>query len=300
MKLIFYLILFLFILTNTEAQTTAIPDQNFEQALIDMNIDSDGMVNGQVLTSDIDDVIELDFENVPINDYITDLTGIEDFAALEILDFHYFYLYLDPSQADILSNNINLREFIAMKPCGDCGGPEISSLDLSGLPNLELVDLSYGFIQSLKLNSPNYDLVNLNLDLYNDGVMDPGTYQICIEVDDPQAATNNDPPYDTWNINVNSTTTTYFFGANCVLSVDEHEALNTLSVYPNPVQDKLNIENPQEINLDEAGIFDMTGKKVKSFSSFDEAINIERLEQGVYFLKVVNKNKTKTFRIMKN
>jgi hypothetical protein len=45
----------------TLAQTTAIPDQNFEQALIDMNIDIDGVINGQVLTSDIDDVIELDF-----------------------------------------------------------------------------------------------------------------------------------------------------------------------------------------------------------------------------------------------
>lgn len=44
---------------NLYAQITEIPDQYFEQALIDKGIDSDGIINGQVLTSDINTVTEL-------------------------------------------------------------------------------------------------------------------------------------------------------------------------------------------------------------------------------------------------
>ena len=43
------------------SQYTQIPDQGFEQALIDLGIDSDGEINGQVLTSDIENVEVLDF-----------------------------------------------------------------------------------------------------------------------------------------------------------------------------------------------------------------------------------------------
>jgi hypothetical protein len=46
---------------HSHAQTTNIPDENFEQALIDLNIDSDTNINGQVLTPDIENLTELDF-----------------------------------------------------------------------------------------------------------------------------------------------------------------------------------------------------------------------------------------------
>ena len=187
-----------------------------------------------------------------------------------------------------------------MRFCGDCGGSYIPSLDLSGLPNLESVELENVYIESLKLNNPNFNLTNLDLFLYDEGPLDPNwTKDLCIEVSDPQAASNNNSPYDTWNIIVNSFSTTYFFDSNCVLSVDDFENLNALSIYPNPVQDKLHLENPEQISLHQVDVFNMTGKKVKSFSSFDEAINLESLEQGVYFVKVMSKNRTKTFKVMK-
>lgn len=43
-------LLFFISITSSYTQTTAIPDQNFEQALIDLGIDSDATINGQVLT----------------------------------------------------------------------------------------------------------------------------------------------------------------------------------------------------------------------------------------------------------
>ena len=41
--LLFTILLFVFI---SYSQTTIIPDTNFEQALIDLEIDSDGIING--------------------------------------------------------------------------------------------------------------------------------------------------------------------------------------------------------------------------------------------------------------
>ncbi|MCK5210666.1 MAG: hypothetical protein KAI99_15515, partial [Cyclobacteriaceae bacterium] len=57
---------------------TSIPDQNFEQALIELGIDSDSTINGMVLTSEINTIDELNIFNHDIDS----LTGIEDFDSL--------------------------------------------------------------------------------------------------------------------------------------------------------------------------------------------------------------------------
>ncbi|MGD1945634.1 MAG: gliding motility-associated C-terminal domain-containing protein [Croceivirga sp.] len=64
--------------SETCIPVTLVPDANFEQELIDLNIDSDGIVNGEVPTSDISGITNLDVRN----ESISDLTGIQDFAAL--------------------------------------------------------------------------------------------------------------------------------------------------------------------------------------------------------------------------
>ena len=59
-KLLGVLLCFLFYSSATYAQTTAIPDANFEQKLITLGVDSDGLVNGQILNSDAVGVQVLD------------------------------------------------------------------------------------------------------------------------------------------------------------------------------------------------------------------------------------------------
>jgi hypothetical protein len=284
------------------AQTTAIPDQNFEQALIDLNIDSDGVVNGQVLTADISGVTVLDFGSLTYEEIFIDITGIEDFLALEVLDFadQGVYLY-DPSNANVFSNNINLRELIMTNDCGDCGGVHIQILDLSGLPNLELVDLTNVEIETLIINNPNFDLTNLSLSLYHEGF--PGgdwTQHICIEVADPQAATNNQFPYNTWNIVINDLKMTYGFDDTCTLSITDFENINSISAYPNPVQDKLWLENPNQIEIDKAEIYNISGKLISSYSSVKEFIDVQALNAGVYFVKVYGENSSSTFKVLKH
>ena len=60
------------------SQTVQIPDKNFEQVLIDLGIDSDKSINGQILKSDAAFITFLDMSNKNIRD----LSGIEAFTSL--------------------------------------------------------------------------------------------------------------------------------------------------------------------------------------------------------------------------
>ena len=80
MKTILSILITLFFSIITIAQTTSIPDANFEQKLIDNGFDS-GTIDGMVLTANINTVTALDVSN----SFINDLTGIEAFTALSLL-----------------------------------------------------------------------------------------------------------------------------------------------------------------------------------------------------------------------
>ena len=75
-------ILFIVLLTSSFVftQNTYVPDNNFEQALIDLGYDT--ILDDSVLTTNISGVTSL---NVGENE-ISDLTGIEAFAALTQLE----------------------------------------------------------------------------------------------------------------------------------------------------------------------------------------------------------------------
>ena len=108
------------------AQYTAIPDPNFEQALIYKGIDS-GTIDGKVLTANINRVTRLDV----FSDNITDLTGIQDFISLTYLGCAGNRL----TSLDV-SKNIALISL-------DCHGNYLTSLDTSKnttLTNLDCID----------------------------------------------------------------------------------------------------------------------------------------------------------------
>ena len=104
-------IIFLFI-SFISAQTY-VPDDNFEQALIDLGYDD--VLDDYVITDSINTVTTLDVSN----DSISDLTGIEGFIALT-------YLNCGDNQLDSLdvSNNTALTNLY-------CNDNQLTSLDLS-------------------------------------------------------------------------------------------------------------------------------------------------------------------------
>ncbi len=101
-------------------QTTAIPDANFEQALINLGHDT-GTPDGSVLTASIDTVTYLWMQNQSISD----LTGIQDFTALTYLDCRYNQL----TSLDV-SNNTALSYL-------HCGENQLTSLNINGATALD-------------------------------------------------------------------------------------------------------------------------------------------------------------------
>lgn len=139
------------------SQTTLIPDSNFEQALINLGLDT-GIPDGMIATNSIDTVT---FLNVNSQN-IADLTGIEDFVSLKMLS-----CATNPITTINVSNNLNLRDLYIVQ----C---QLSSLDLSSNTLLEYLYCANNQITSLDLsNNPllyglecqNNDLTNLNISI---------------------------------------------------------------------------------------------------------------------------------------
>jgi|GEM_PF-1744525 len=130
---------------------TMLPDANFETKLIALGIDKDG-VNGAVLTSSISSVKELNLNestNVQTTP-IQDLTGIQDFKALEKLSVGYNYLtVLD------LSKNTALTEV-------NCGGNRLRTIDISKNALLTKFDCGYNDVLAQVDFSKNPELTTVN------------------------------------------------------------------------------------------------------------------------------------------
>jgi len=137
------LLFFLSFISNFYGQSTSIPDANFEQVLIDLGIDTDGIVNGLVTTSDISGVNSL----IISTKNISDLTGIEDFSSLT---------FLDCSDNQLTSLNVNqnkkLKELI-------CFFNNISFLEVEGASALETLKCFRNNLTSLNVSQ------NINLKL---------------------------------------------------------------------------------------------------------------------------------------
>lgn len=180
------------------AQYTYVPDDRFEQLLI--NSGYDDVMDDYVLTSNIVHVTQLNFTE----NHMTDLTGIEDFVALEKLylarnhnlnslnvtnntELKYLNISLTDINSIDLSQNTKLEELycsgvglteidlsnnILLKHLA-CGINNLTELDLSNNNLLETIDCSYNSISNLDLsNKPNLtsvDCLNNSLESLNLG-----------------------------------------------------------------------------------------------------------------------------------
>lgn len=128
---------------------TYIPDNSFEQALIDLGYDD--LLDDYVLTSNIESVLELNF----YENSIIDLTGLQDFKALEVLNCGENYrngAYIN--ELDI-SFNTNLKELY-------CSSTLLTSLDISNNLLLETLSIPFSFIENIDV-SANSNLIWLDI-----------------------------------------------------------------------------------------------------------------------------------------
>lgn len=302
----------------TKAQVTMVPDQQFEQYLIAANIDSDGIINGQILTSDALTVTDLFLWG----DGINNLSGLEDFVNLEKLICYYNPLngsYGAPYGTINVSTLVNLKELDVRAShlntidvsnnvllekilIGNEGGGDIpilndfTQLDLSNNPNVNYVVASNLFkTQSLLgftfLNMRNNTADNVYIDVSN-VMLNPPT--VCIEVDNHIAATNGTAPYDTWVVDGN-----YYFSDNCALSIEKFVNDN-FKIYPNPATEYVSVEQKEAngVTLQSVQILDSSGKWIKSVKNNFSQIDVSNLSKGIYLFVIQTDKGNKTEKII--
>lgn len=130
MKNYFILLIIYFFTPSLIGQTTYVPDNNFEQYLISQGYDN--TLDDYVLTANINTITALNLRQKQV----LDLTGINDFVALEVLD--------------ISNNLVNSLGYLTI-------------VDITGLVNLEKLDASYNTIEGIDLSS-NTKLIEVNLE----------------------------------------------------------------------------------------------------------------------------------------
>lgn len=137
------------------AQYTSIPDPNFEDFL-EQNGMGDGVPNnGLVLTANIENVTTLSASAKGIQD----LTGIEDFASVELIGCAYNTIpFLDVSQ------NMNLWAL-------NCESSSVTELLLPPTPTLEIVNCPENFLTALDIGQ-NPGLEQLYCYINNIGSLD--------------------------------------------------------------------------------------------------------------------------------
>lgn len=286
------------------AQITLIPDPIFEGFLVNSGIDTDGVVNGQVLTVDIEDETELFFDGIGI----VDLTGIEDFISLEILT-----VWNENISSLNLTQNINLRAISLQLNM-------LSSLDLSQNSLLESLILDQAFslaqidvtnntmLKSFKLEDNNsiqniilssnenlesvriglcmgLEYVNLkngnnttiDLVILND-ISNPNLQ--CFQVDDPAAVIAGvDPPYDGWFVDGD-----FLITDDCNLSITDN-LRNQITLYPNPVKDILFLESTNSIGIENVKLYAITGASIIQ-STQPRSVDLSGVPSGLYLLEI--------------
>jgi len=201
---------------------TYVPDDNFEQALIDLGYDD--VLNDSVLTSTIDTITLL-----PVaNKNISNLIGIQNFYMLEILRCAGNQL----SELN-LNNNSELRRLL-------CGGNQLSELDLSNNSSLivlkcgnnELINLDLSSNNSLQvLFCRNNMLTNLNIKNGNNTLLDSlfitnNPELSCIEANNVNYLNNN---FSFLNGNLDSQ---HYFSIDCNSST----LMNNTNINKEPIQ----------------------------------------------------------------
>lgn len=328
MKKYILLILLGFCINSLSAQYTLIPDPEFEQRLITQGIDTEGTLDGQVLTDDIDHITLLVLDgNPPVTPYIYDLTGIEDFISLEDLRFSNNKV----EQVDLsnlsnlkillckfnaltsidLSNNL-LLEIINIDNCppGICDQENtLTEIDLSNNVNLErffsannyFFELDFSNNPQLEslVSSRNNNLTSLNaqngnnitLTVFN-ALENPNL--TCITVDDPVAATNGDTsPYDNWNIQEE-----VIFSEDCTLSVNDYSQAD-INIYPNPIKNILYIESNEHIKIKKVTVSDILGKVILIEKNNFNQLNLSELKSGIILMKIETENGIITKKLIK-
>jgi len=288
-----------------QAQYTAIPGPIFEEFLISQGFDD--IIDGQVLTDNIDDIDFLQINEILYTFPIEDFTGIQDFASLEVL-------LIESSN----STSIDFGNLTNLTLLGISLSPDLGEIDVSGCINLEVLGTSNCALNTLDV-SQNLNLIQLALS-FNNGNLNTidvslntnltffgvgganlneidlrnGTNEnieffnsqdnpnlTCVFVDDAEYSTTN------WT-NIDPTTTFVETEEECeALSLEDISTIE-FNIFPNPVKEELFISTSFDLLSYKANIFNINGKQVLSLNDSElnnNSIDLQKLTSGIYFIQ---------------
>lgn len=191
-----------------------------------------------------------------------------------------------------LSITINNLEHIDISQCSSIEMVElavnhIKELDLSMLENLNYVDLTSNRLTRFNLaNGGNGNISFMSCEENPD--------LQCVKIDegfDVNAAIANGA---NWYYD-NGTT----LSADCEgVGISENPPLN-ISLYPNPVENELFIQNIESENGCHLIIYDLSGKRIDEISH-KNSIRVDKLPKGSYILKIITDNDVRVAKFIKN
>lgn len=297
------------------AQYTAIPDGNFEQALITFGYDSEGTLDGQILTADA--VAASGALNFP-GQGIADLTGIEAFVNIDQINMNYnaINVAVDLSSNTLLTvvkfegnssmpslNVTGLSSMVELNILGTAVSSinlssntgletligrdsDLITLDLSGNTNILAVDVRNCALTSLDMRNGN----NANVTSFNS---DFNSNLTCVFVDD-----SSEPNLATWFLDAGSTFVET--EPECATLSRETNTISQFNVYPNPATTQINITS--SVSNGQLEIFNITGKRVlsKNLNLGDNSLNVSSLVSGVYLARISADGKLETKKLIIN
>ena len=299
------------------ANDTYIPDDVFEQVLIDLGFDT-GVLDNYVPTRVVKNMLELLIPDLNIRN----LTGIEDFTALTYLDCGFNSLTsLDLSKNTMLTRldcsgngltDLDLSKNTMLTRL-DCSGNGLTDLDLSKntmltrlnfsanrfmtvdlSKNTALTDLYFALTKLKKLDLSkntkliklgalhNSSLTSLNLKNGNNTILtDFSLFRnavSCIQVDNAQWSTDNWTKKDSHS----------YFSESCSSLSNEDFQLTSISVSPNPITSILYIENTSNIKIERVKIFNLLGQLIYNKENKNNQVNLSYLSKDFYILKLID------------
>ncbi|MDO5970143.1 T9SS type A sorting domain-containing protein [Flavivirga aquimarina] len=195
--------------------------------------------------------------------------------------------YLDPEQGGFLSIDSNNNLYYAGDVRNIVGTTGFSFGENTYLPidqdillgKINTIDGSVEW-SSMLGGSGNHNVYEANIDS-NDNLIISGNFQNTVDfsIDSNQ----------TIALQTIGLTNFFVFKTNfsSVLSTNEVTDLNSsFNTYPNPVKDKIYIENNTGVIINNITLYDANGRVLKIYKSSNPEINVEFLSKGIYILKV--------------
>lgn len=222
---------------NCRFEETYVPDDNFEQALIDFGFDV-APLDDYVPTPNIQNV---SFLNIANNE-IADLTGIEDFENLTVLNFEGNLI----TTVD-LSGNLQLTTINA-------SGNQLSGLDISFQSNLRVLNISNNNFTQIDFSN-NLGLLQLNI---SENLFASLNVSSLLDLSILNCSSNQLTELD---VTLNNKLTelicasNLFFQDNLNLQNGANSIINTFNATDNPDLSCILVDNPVDIISNVGGIY---------------------------------------------